>query len=317
MPLAPLIERGYAVASLDFSPASKAPFPGQIHEIKAAIRFLRAEAKRYGYDASRIGISGASSGAHLAAVVGTSNGHGELEGALGAHGGESSEVQAIVSYFAATNLTTILAQSTPFGLGIREPALKRLLGAAPKDNEALAKLASPVFQVDRSDPPLLLLHGDQDPQMPINQSHELEGAYEQHGVAADFIVVHGAAHGGDAFYSPANVERVVNVPRRAAAASGFSAAVTRPVTTTIRRLSGAWDARERHLAGRRPNARDAFLRLRAGRRHGAGWSSKLPGGHTRARMRPRSAAASNRLGYHVRQPGRSLSTWSRRLMCRA
>ena len=90
-------------------------------------------------------------------------------------------VHAIVSYFAATNLTTILAQSTPFGLGIREPALKRLLGAAPKDAEPLARLASPVFQVDRSDPPLLLFHGDQDPQMPINQSHELEGAYERAG----------------------------------------------------------------------------------------------------------------------------------------
>jgi acetyl esterase/lipase len=209
MPLAPVIERGFAVASLDFSPASKAPFPGQIHEIKAAIRFLRAQAKQYGYDASRIAIAGASSGAHLAAVVGTSNGHRELEGALGSHRGESSNVQAIVSYFAATNLTTILAQSTPFGLGIREPALKRLLGAAPKDAEPLARLASPVFQVDRSDPPLLLFHGDQDPQMPINQSHELEGAYERQGLKADFVVVHGAAHGGDAFYSPENVERVV------------------------------------------------------------------------------------------------------------
>jgi dipeptidyl aminopeptidase/acylaminoacyl peptidase len=83
-----------------------------------------------------------------------------------------------------------------------------LLGAAPKDNEPLARLASPVFQLDRNDPPLLLLHGDQDPQMPINQSHELEGAYKAHGLAADFIVVHGAAHGGDAFYSPENVERV-------------------------------------------------------------------------------------------------------------
>ncbi len=113
-----------------------------------------------------------------------------------------------MSYFAATNLTTILAQSTPFGLNIREPALARLLGAAPKDAEPLARLASPVFQVDRSDPPLLLLHGDQDPQMPINQSHELEGAYEREGLDVDFIVVHGAAHGGDAFYSPANVERV-------------------------------------------------------------------------------------------------------------
>ena len=61
MPLEPLIERGFAVASVDFSPASKAPFPGQVHEIKAAIRYLRAQAGRYGYDASRIGIAGASS----------------------------------------------------------------------------------------------------------------------------------------------------------------------------------------------------------------------------------------------------------------
>jgi acetyl esterase/lipase len=209
MPLEPVIERGFAVASLDFSPASKAPFPGQVHEIKAAIRFLRAHAKQYGYDASRIAVAGASSGAHLAALVGTSNGNRELEGALGAERGESSDVHAIVSYFAATNLTTILAQSTPFGLNVREPALKRLLGAAPKDVEPLARLASPVFQVDPSDPPLLLFHGDQDPQMPINQSHELEGAYEKQGLEAELVVVHGAAHGGNAFYSPENVQRVV------------------------------------------------------------------------------------------------------------
>jgi len=210
MPLEPLIERGFAVASVDFSPASKARFPGQVHEIKAAIRFLRSQAQRYGYDAERVAILGASSGAHLAAVVGTSNGHTELEGSLGDHRSASSDVQAIVSYFAATNLTTILAQSTPFGLNIREPALVRLLGAPPKEAEQLARLASPVFQVDRNDPPLLLLHGDQDPQMPINQSHELEGAYERNGLEADFIVVHGAAHGGDAFYSPENVDRVAS-----------------------------------------------------------------------------------------------------------
>jgi acetyl esterase/lipase len=208
MPMAALVERGFAIASLDFSPASKAPFPGQVHEIKAGIRFLRAEARRFGYDARRIGILGASSGAHLAALVGTSNGNAQLEGTLGGHRDQSSAVHAIVSYFPATNLTTILAQSTPFGLNIREPALTRLLGAPPKEAESLAKLASPVFQVDRSDPPLLLLHGDQDPQMPINQSHELEGAYEQHGLEVELIVVHGAAHGGDAFYSPENVERV-------------------------------------------------------------------------------------------------------------
>jgi acetyl esterase/lipase len=208
MPLGALVDRGYAIASLDFRPASRAPFPGQVHDIKAAVRFLRGAAARYGYDASRIGILGMSSGAHLAAAVGTSNGDAELEGTLGEHDSQSSAVQAIVAYFPATNLTTILAQSTPFGLGVREPALKRLLGALPQENEALARKASPVFHVDRDDPPLLMLHGDQDPQMPINQSHELEGAYAKHGKTAELIVVHGAKHGGDEFTAPANVERV-------------------------------------------------------------------------------------------------------------
>lgn len=208
MPLTGLVEHGYAVASLDFHPASAARFPGQVHEIKAAIRFLRASARRYGYDARRIGILGASSGGHLAALVGTTNGQAELEGTLGDHPSESSAVQAIVSFFGASNLTTILAQSTPFGLRIRQPALQRLLGAQPDENEAAAKLASPVFQVDASDPPLLMLHGDQDPQMPINQSHELQGQYERHGLESQLIVVHGAAHGGDVFFAPQNTERV-------------------------------------------------------------------------------------------------------------
>jgi dipeptidyl aminopeptidase/acylaminoacyl peptidase len=117
-------------------------------------------------------------------------------------------VLAIVSYFGASTLTTFLAQSTPFGVGVRTPALKRLLGALPEENDALARLASPVFHVDASDPPLLLLHGDQDPQMPINQSHELQGAYERQGLETGFIVVHGAAHGGDEFFAAHNVERV-------------------------------------------------------------------------------------------------------------
>jgi acetyl esterase/lipase len=208
MPLTALVERGYAIASLDFSPASKAPFPGQVHEIKAAVRFLRSQATRYGFDATRIGILGASSGGHLAALVGVTNGHPALEGTLGDHDDTSSDVQAIVSYFGASNLTTILKQSTPFGLNIREPSLKVLLGAAPAENETVARLASPVFQVDASDPPLLLLHGDQDPQMPINQSHELQGAYDERGLDAAFVVVHGAVHGGDQFYDAKRTEIV-------------------------------------------------------------------------------------------------------------
>jgi len=195
----PFVEDGYAMASLDFRLSGEAMFPAQIHDIKAAIRFLRGNAVAFGYDAARLAILGTSSGAHLATVVGVTNGHDELEGDIGGYLEQSSDVQAIVSYYGASNLTTILKQSTPHGLSVRAPALDLLLGGQPDEQVGLARLASPVFHVEASDPPLLILHGDQDPQMPINQSHELHHAYKEHDLQVQFEVVHGAAHGGRQF----------------------------------------------------------------------------------------------------------------------
>lgn len=111
-------------------------------------------------------------------------------------------------------IMTILAQSTPFGLNMRRPALERLLGALPEHARELAELASPVRHVDRNDPPLLLLHGDQDPQMPINQAHELQGAYEKLGLDVHFDVVHGAAHGGDVFFAAGHLKPALAFLRR-------------------------------------------------------------------------------------------------------
>lgn len=199
-PPSQFLDAGYALASVDFRNSPEAPFPAQIHDIKGAIRFLRAHASEYGYRTDRIAISGASSGAHLADLVGVTNGVAELEGDIGGNLDVSSDVQAIVSYFAATDLETILDQSTPFGLGVREPALQLFLGGLPADIPEVARLASPVAHVDANDPPLLLFHGDRDPQMPINQSHELQGVYEDHGLDVQFNVVHGARHGGPEFY---------------------------------------------------------------------------------------------------------------------
>jgi len=195
-------DNGIPTASVEFRQSTEARFPAQIHDIKAAIRFLRNKAGTYGYDAQHIVIVGSSSGGHLAALTGVTNGNSELEGKVGDNLRESSSVQAIVDYYGATNLTTILAQSTPFGLNVRKPALELLLGTEPENNMELTKLASPVFHVDGNDPPLLIFHGDQDPQMPINQSHELVGAYKKHNLDVVFDVVYGAAHGGDLFYTP-------------------------------------------------------------------------------------------------------------------
>jgi acetyl esterase/lipase len=203
------VENGIATASLDFRQTNEAPFPANVHDIKAAIRFLRERAAEYGYRADRIAIAGNSSGGHLAALVGVTNGHADLEGSVGGLGGSTSDVQAIVSYYGASNLTTILAQSTPHGLSVRVPALEGLYGRPPEDAAELAELASPVMHVDPSDPPLMLIHGDQDPQMPINQSHELVGAYRRIGLDVTFDVVYGAGHGGPGFFAPEQLARVL------------------------------------------------------------------------------------------------------------
>lgn len=208
MPLQDLVDFGCPVATVDYRLSTVAKFPAQIHDIKAAIRYLRANAQKLGIDAKQIVVSGSSAGGHLAALVGVTNGHRELEGDLGDFRNQSSDVQGIISFFGASDLTTILNQSTPHGLSVREPALDLLLGAQPDKVPDLARLASPVFHVDKDDPPLLLFHGDQDPQMPINQSHELQGAYEKAGIGSkvQFKVLHGSAHGGKSFYAPEQMQ---------------------------------------------------------------------------------------------------------------
>lgn len=220
MPLAPLVARGWAVASVDYRLTPVAPFPANVHDLKAAIRFLRARRADYGLATERIAIAGSSAGGHLAALVGVSNRHPELEGEVGTDRGESSAIQAIVSFYGASNLESILRQSTPYGLGVRIPALQLLLRGQPEEKPALARLASPVAHVDAGDPPLLLIHGDQDPQMPVAQALEFLGAYERAGLRARFVPIHGGVHGGREFFDEKRFEIVMEFLRTA----GVSAA---------------------------------------------------------------------------------------------
>lgn len=208
VPLAGLTAHGFAVASVDYRLSPMARFPAQVHDLKAAIRFLRAHAERLGIRGQRIAIAGASAGGHLAVLVGVTAGVPELEGEVGEHRDPSSAVQAIVDFYGPTNLTTILAQSTPHGLSVRVPALELLLGGQPQDRPELARLASPVFHVDPLDPPVLIVHGDQDPQVPIDQSHELVKAYRQAGLPVRFETVPGGGHGGPGFFTPGRLSQV-------------------------------------------------------------------------------------------------------------
>ena len=200
VPIADLYDRGFAIASVDYRLSTQAVFPAQVHDIKAAIRFLRANAGVFHLNTTKIAIIGSSAGGHLAALVGVSNGNPDLEGKVGEHLDQSSDVQTIVSYYGASNLETILSQSTPKGRDFRIPALKLLLGDTPDKKPELARLASPVTHLDKHDPPLLLIHGDADPQMPPQQSQELAKAYESLGLPVTLILLPGSLHGGAEFY---------------------------------------------------------------------------------------------------------------------
>ncbi len=208
VPVAGLLQHGFAIASVDYRLSPQARFPAQVHDIKAAIRFLRSQAGTFRINAAHIAVVGSSAGGHLAALVGVTNGHAELEGRVGEHPEQSSAVQAVVSFYGASNLQTILGQSTEFGLKMRVPALQLLLGGRPEEQADLARLASPVAHLDKDDPPVMLLHGDADPQMPPEQSAELATACRSAGVIVKHIVVPGAKHGGGEFYTP---ERLVQV----------------------------------------------------------------------------------------------------------
>lgn len=208
VPITSMLSNGFAIASVDYRLSPEAPFPAQIHDIKAAIRFLRANSGRYQLDEKRFILAGSSAGGHLAALAGVSNGIAELEGTLGQHLQVSSRVQAIVSFFGASNLQTILSQSTPFGINMRVPALELFLGGQPDTKPELARLASPVEHVDANDPPLWLYHGDQDPQMPINQAHELHGTYKRASLPVSFEVLHNSKHGGSEFFQEGRLKKL-------------------------------------------------------------------------------------------------------------
>ena len=201
VPVMAWLEHGFAIASVEYRLSPEAKFPAQIHDIKAAIRFLRDNANTYALDSNRVVVAGASAGGHLAALVGVTNGSERLEGNVGEHLKTNSDVHAIVSFYGASNLQSILSQSTEHGLSVRVPALQLLLGGQPSEVSELAKLASPVSHVDAHDPPLWLIHGNADPQMPFAQSEEFSQAYQAMSLPLQFSVVRDGKHGGTEFYT--------------------------------------------------------------------------------------------------------------------
>ncbi|HEX5748815.1 MAG TPA: prolyl oligopeptidase family serine peptidase [Archangium sp.] len=205
-----LVCRGYAVASIDYRLSTTAPFPAQIHDVKAAIRFLRANAASHGLDPQRFATFGSSAGGHLAALAATSNGVAELEDLSQGNAGFSSAVQAVIDWYGPTDFARmdaqLLAQGCSAGSASHsqpDSAESQLLGCTvgTAGCASAVQRANPITYVSASAPPMLILHGSADCVVPAAQSTLLSSSMQQaEGCVLQRRVV-GAGHGGTPWLS--------------------------------------------------------------------------------------------------------------------
>lgn len=198
-----LATHGFAVVSVQYRLATEAQWPSQIEDCRDAVRWVRRHAREYGFREDHIGAWGSSAGGHLVALMGTLD-LPEKEEVSGA-------VQAVCDWFGPSDLLTMPA-NTP-GPSRTEEALAnsngaKLLGATVYKVPELARQASAFHQASAGDAPFLILHGDADPMVPLEQSARLHEALEKAGVPSQYIVVKEAGHGGPQFNTP-EVQKVM------------------------------------------------------------------------------------------------------------
>jgi len=192
----PFLAEGYAVASINYRLSQHALFPAQIEDCKAAVRWLRANAGRYGLDPNRFAAWGESAGGHLAALLGTAGDANQFD--VGENLAVSSRVQAVVDFFGPTDLLQMDAHRLPGGQvhNTADSPESRLVGGPVQENKEKAIAANPITYVTKDDPPFLIVHGDADPLVPHHQSELLEAALKKAGVPVTFYTVKGGGHGG-------------------------------------------------------------------------------------------------------------------------
>ena len=189
------LSAGYAGASINYRLSQHAVFPAQIEDVKAAIRWLRANAETYRLDPNRFAAWGSSAGGHLVAMLGTAGDVAEFE--VGKNLEVSSKVQAVVDYFGPTDFLQMDAHRLPDGLvhDVPDSPESKLVGGPIQEHKDRVAKANPITYVSKDDSPFLIIHGDQDKLVPFHQSMLLNDALEKAGVPVTFYRVEGSGHG--------------------------------------------------------------------------------------------------------------------------
>ena len=186
----------YAAASINYRLSGEATWPAQIHDVKAAIRWIRANAAKYGLDPDRIGVIGASAGGHLAAMLGTGGGVKALEGDVGPHRGVSSRVKCVVDLFGPSDLPAMGGLSQPDRPQRADSPESALIGGAlPEHKDSGAGGLADHLRHPRR-PALPDLPRDRGPARPVQPVGAAGQALKDAGVSCIFVKVVEAGHGG-------------------------------------------------------------------------------------------------------------------------
>lgn len=204
-----LARRGVAVASADYRLVDRATHPAQLHDAKAAVRWLRANGGAYGLRTGDIGIWGASAGAHIAGLAALTCGDPESEGRVGDHLDQSSAVQAAVSWFGPADLLHAGRSTSLERRILGTPGVEALLDGPVDGDPDKARAASPAYRAHAAAPPFLIVHGDADRMVSEQQSRFLHDALTRAGASPIMTILGGAGHEGEEFDSPANLAMTV------------------------------------------------------------------------------------------------------------
>ena len=184
-------EAGYVAVSTGYRLSDEAHFPAAVEDCKEAVRWLRANAERYGINPEQIAAMGASAGGHLAAMLAVTTPEDGFEGA-GAHAEVSSAVQSSVAVSAPFDLRVPLSSEMT---DQDDPLVARFLGGPPAEREEVARRASPVAYVRSVTTPLLIIHGTADNRVDRTQTEAMIRALEQADSPHESIFVEGGGHG--------------------------------------------------------------------------------------------------------------------------
>lgn len=195
--LVELAKRGYIIVGVEYRDSNKINFPGQLQDAKAAIRYIKTNANKFGINPNKIIAMGESAGGHLASMLGVTNGLKKFD--IGNYLDIDSNINLAIPWYGVVNPLAAKTDSTTTDFDF---VYRNLLGAEPEISPDLNAAANPITYINKDTVPFLILHGTNDAVVPLSNSEDLYNALQNQNISVDLYAINGAQHMDELFLQP-------------------------------------------------------------------------------------------------------------------